>query len=501
MSLDDIPSNKKPDKNGSVTDEALNRQMQQQGGDPSKTQVFAYLQPPTPPIAATQPPVNPVTPQPPPVRIQIVNSAFSPSTPPPPPGSVTSKPPANPLAAPPDGMPVEIPEMAEMEMVRKPTAKSGLAGLPWKWIIPGAMVLLILLIILPKGRTKPGEKDSTKSTEIETGENNTDRATTVVPAVKQPVAEPWQYFELTDEPLWGSAPYPAPEAKVVVSPQADAATAALIQALKLRIDVLVEPRTVRRGKTTIRTINGNVSGFIVNASESGETPDTMVLDVTVTTPKRAVLKSRNRQLTSLRNITPEQFSEDLQKAGFDIIVNPGGERPDSVYVRLVQRDFPQVSADYLIADNWAGPLQAGIPVGNVNSVFPPDYITIRKRLRIGDGFQELYKVHDQNQHPLLFIYEKSGHVDGVSLISDRYRTARAIGITSTLAQMLLNYGKVKFAYLPGRDTVDTVARVDGMDVVFYFENEKIDFPARQFSLGARIVSVLIGRIPVIEGEQ
>ena len=78
----------------------------------------------------------------------------------------------------------------------------------------------------------------------------------------------------------------------------------------------------------------------------------------------------------------------------------------------------------------------------LESVLPHNkYIVIEKEILHEDKFYDTYKVCDLQIKPLFFINAKENKVWGIQVVSDRFKTARGLGIGDTLAEFRINYLK------------------------------------------------------------
>ena len=126
-----------------------------------------------------------------------------------------------------------------------------------------------------------------------------------------------------------------------------------------------------------------------------------------------------------------------------------------------------------------------MPVDRMKNQLLAAYIVLKRKVLINDVYYDVYKILDQGNEPLLYVYEKDGRVWGISIISDAFKTARGIGIGNSLEQMRINYPIIKLAYSEKRTPFVQVDDVAGIFIV-QGEGEK------------KIISILVGESPEFE---
>ena len=145
-----------------------------------------------------------------------------------------------------------------------------------------------------------------------------------------------------------------------------------------------------------------------------------------------------------------------------------------------------VAGELLIAGKSVGHIALGMPVDRMKNQLLASYVILKRKVLINDVYYDVYKILDQGNEPLLYVYEKDGKVWGISIISDAFKTAKGIGIGNSLEQMRINYPVIKLAYSEKRTPFVQVDDVAGIFIV-QGEARKKDHlhPGRGFS-GIRV---------------
>ena len=296
---------------------------------------------------------------------------------------------------------------------------------------------------------------------------------------------------LTDDELAGLAPLAVKAGGPVISAAADPELAAVVDAFKKRLQMTVDSKSTTRGSMVTRESKGDFRGFKINVEEKFESQKIISEEVTVTFPKKGVIKTVNRVLESCRDSDPERFTQELQNAGLAIVKLPSqpGSNVIGVQIRAVGISGKPVAADLLISGKSVGNITLGMTTVQMENMLLSSYIVLKRKVLVDDIYHDVYKVLDQSNDPLFFIYENYNVVWGISIISEFFKTGNGIGIGSTLGDMRINYPKVTVGI---SDKKIPFVKIDGVDGLFVIQNGGLDIKKRVFSSHAKVISILIG---------
>ena len=101
-----------------------------------------------------------------------------------------------------------------------------------------------------------------------------------------------------------------------------------------------------------------------------------------------------------------------------------------------------------------------MPVDRMKNQLLASYIILKRKVPINDVYYDVYKILDQSNEPLLYVYEKDGKVWGISIISAPSKPQKGSASATRLEQMRINYPIIKLAYSEKRTPfvqVDDVA--------------------------------------------
>jgi hypothetical protein len=292
---------------------------------------------------------------------------------------------------------------------------------------------------------------------------------------------------LTDEPFAGQAPLKIKADGPVFALEIDPQLAALADAFKIRVQVMQGSQTLNRGATTMRTTKGDFRGFKVNAVEKIENGVAVSEEIRVETPKKALIKTVNHVLETALKTDFQGFVAEIRNAGLEFFPVPvqAGANVFRCQIRALGNWGKPVTGELLLAGNSVGHISLGMPVDRMKNQLLASYILLKRKVLINDIYYDVYKILDQGNEPLLYVYEIDGRVWGLSLISAAFKTAKGIGIGSSLDQMRIHYPLVKLAYSEKKTPFVKVEDVNGI-FIMQGDGEK------------KIISILIGNSPEFE---
>jgi hypothetical protein len=298
-------------------------------------------------------------------------------------------------------------------------------------------------------------------------------------------------LSLTDDEFAGQAPMIVKAGGPVISAAIDPELAAMVDALKKRLQVSVQSQSFNRGSTLIKVSKGDYRGFKISAEERTENNKRLSEDVTVTFPKKGVIRTVNGVLESFRESDPERFALELRDAGLEIVKLPLRSANDvlRIQLRAVRAFGTPVAADLLLSGKSVGKITLGMTTARLENILLPAYIILKRKVLVKDVYHDVYKVLDPTNEPLFFVYENNNSVWGVSIISDAFKTGMGIGIGSSLGSIRTNYPKV---HIGVSDKKIPFVKIDGVDGIFVIQNEGVNFSERIFSSKSKVISILIG---------
>jgi len=290
---------------------------------------------------------------------------------------------------------------------------------------------------------------------------------------------------LTDDEFAGQAPLAVRAAGPVISAAIDPELAAMVDALKKRFELSAA------GKASPRVSKGDFRGFTISIEKKAENRDSLLEVVTVTTPQKGSIQTINRVLESIKASDLERFSVELQAAGLEIIkptLQPG-EKFIGIQLKAAGIFGKPIAPDVLISGKSLGKISLGMPTTQLETILLSSYVVLKRKVLVNDFYYDVYKVLDQSNEPLFFVYENKGRVWGISIISDLFKTAKGIGINSSLGEMRANYPQVNVG-ISEKKTL--FVRIDDVDGLFVIQSEGVDIQRRSFPNQNRVVSILIG---------
>lgn len=292
---------------------------------------------------------------------------------------------------------------------------------------------------------------------------------------------------LTDDAFAGQAPLAVRSGGPLISSEIDPQLAALADAFRIRVQVMQGSQSLVRGTTATRTTKGDYRGFRVNALEKLENGVVVAEETRVESPRKALVKTVNHVLEAVQKTDFPGFLSEIRSAGLEISPAPvpAGRNIYRVQLRPVAAWRTPIAGELLISGKSVGRITLGMPVDRMKNQLLASYIILKRKVPINDVYYDVYKILDQGNEPLLYVYEKDGKVRGISIISNVFKTAKGIGIGNSLEQMRINYPIIKLAYSEKRTPFVQVDDVAGIFIV-------------QGEVEKKIVSILVGDSPEFE---
>jgi hypothetical protein len=301
-----------------------------------------------------------------------------------------------------------------------------------------------------------------------------------------------QDIVLTEDEFAGQAPLMVKPGGPVVSAAMDPELAAIVDALKKRFFVFAESKTSASGGFVTRVTKGEFRGFKIAVQEKLQDQAVVSEEVTVTFPKKGFMRTVDRVLDSMRDSDAERLALELRNAGLEIAKLPA--QPDSgscrVQLRTIAHYGKPLAADALISGKSVGNISLGMSTNRLENLLLNSHVVLKRKVLVDETYRDVYKVLDQSNEPLFFVYENDGLVWGISIISETFKTEKGIGIGSRLGDIRLSYPRIAVGL---SDKKIPFVRIDGIDGVFVVQNENVDVGRRVFPSKTKITSILIGK--------
>ena len=357
------------------------------------------------------------------------------------------------------------------------------------WVVlPIGLLLAIVLVVLgTRGRHKQNPKNLPANPQNTEEKQELSNYSAFIAQNKSLRVEKIADQFLTDEPFAGQAPLAVKAGGPIIAPDIDPQLAALADALRIRVQIMQGSQALVRGNSATRTTKGDFRGFRVSAVEKSENGTVVAEETRVESPKKALIKTVNHVLETVQKTDFPGFLSEIRNAGleFSPAPVPAGTNIFRAQIRPLTDWGKPVAGERLISGKSVGHIALGMPVDRMKNQLLAAYIVLKRKVLINDVYYDVYKILDQGNEPLLYVYEKDGRVWGISIISDAFKTARGIGIGNSLEQMRINYPIIKLAYSEKRTPFVQVDDVAGIFIV-QGEGEK------------KIISILVGESPEFE---
>lgn len=336
---------------------------------------------------------------------------------------------------------------------------------------------------------QPPDEETTTGTETET----------VRPAPAKTEAPP-PVYPLPDDEFQGAAPMEVREEGPVLSETSDPEIAAIADAFKIRVEIVGGTKTTTRAGIETTVTSGNFQGFnIVNTfQQKGE--EVIKNETVIITPSRGKVAIKENFLDSVKKTDYETFRQELETSGIEVIKK---ELPEegviSVQLRVTELFGKPVNPEFLIGPGSVGAVKLNMPVDKMKSALPSGkYTVVDKRMLQDDTYYNTYKVLDRWNNPLFFVTEQAGKVWGIRVLSDKYKTAKGIGLGDTLNKFRIFYlksGKVTASATPGGAPFISV---EGEQAKFFLQGDGLNFEKQVFPGNLKVSDILLGGSPFIK---
>ena len=389
-----------------------------------------------------------------------------------------------------DGASASGPAAAETKPAAMPPGQApqpARARITWVHLLFGSLLVVVLVILSIRPRQKETLKKSPAEPQVSEEKQDLSNYSAFIAKNKALREEKIAEQFLTDEPFAGQAPLKVKADGPVLAQEIDPQLAALADALKIRVRIMQGSQSLVRGNTTTRTTKGGYRGFKVSAVEKLENGVVVSEEIRVESPKKAWIKTVDHVLETAYKTDYPGFVAEIRNAGLEYFPAPvaAGTAVFRGQLRPVGNWGQPVAGEMLLAGKSVGHIALGMPVDRMKNQLIASYIILKRKVLVNDIYYDVYKILDQGNEPLLYVYEKNGRIWGISIISDSFKTEKGIGIGNSLDQMLIHYPLVKLAYSEKKTPFVQVEDVAGIFII-QGDGEK------------KIISILVGNSPEFE---
>lgn len=394
------------------------------------------------------------------------------------------------------------------EFDRKFTAPPGptMSSMTRTLLIVVAALLVVMLYFMFRQKetpvltvTEPASEEQGPAVVTEDLQPQDEGASTETVPVPSDKEEAPPVFELSDDVFQGVAPMEVRQAGPVISVEVDPEIAAVVDALKVRVDIINGTKTADRAGIITKVTSGMFQGFNIINTHQQKGGEVIKNETVVITPSKGKIIVKDNFLDSLWKIDHEKFKQDLETAGLEIIKK---EMPDEgvLYVQLrVTKVYGKlINPEYLVGRDSVGSIKLEMPIEEMKTVLSSgNYTVVDKTMLQDETYYNTYKVLDHRNEPLFFVTGKDNKVWGIQLLSDRFKTAAGIGLGNTLGELRLFYlknGKVTVSSTPAGSPFVSVETIDGR---FFLQGEGLDLKKPTFPDSLTISTILLGGSPFI----
>ena len=181
----------------------------------------------------------------------------------------------------------------------------------------------------------------------------------------------------------------------------------------------------------------------------------------------------------------------MHGAGLDIVTLPAPAESQvlQVQLRAVRIFGKPVESELLISGKSVGKIFLGMPTARLENMLLSSYVVLKRKVLVNEIYHDVYKVLDQSNEPLFFVYENQGRIWGIAIISEIFKTEKGIGIGSNLGTIRVNYPRVSVGV---SEKKIPYVKIDGVDGLFVIQSEGVNVARRIFPSQTKVVSIMIG---------
>jgi len=319
---------------------------------------------------------------------------------------------------------------------------------------------------------------------------------------RKPMAEPeeqTQEFVFSDDAFQGEAPLRAEAEGVLFTKEKDAELVAIGDAMNIRARLLFGIKTTQKGDTLTETCNGNFNGFRISSLKIRLSGKIIQDEISISTPSRGLINIIGKTLDSVTRTRYDQVLKDLEAAGLKVFKRLLPEKNAvQIQLRMTRISTFRSGDAHLFNGTSVGNVALGAKISDMKSLLPPRYRMIKRRIMMENEFKIIYKIEDHKQTPLFYVYERNAKIWGIQIVNDSFRTARGLGIGSSLGAMRIYYTNLNIRSLPGKVTYLWINQEDFKEIKFILVDDKrINYDDNIFPFDIKVNSILIGKSPYL----
>jgi len=319
---------------------------------------------------------------------------------------------------------------------------------------------------------------------------------------RKPMAEPeeqTQEFVFSDDAFQGEAPLRAEAEGVLFTKEKDAELVAIGDAMNIRARLLFGIKTTQKGDTLTETCNGNFNGFRISSLKIRLSGKIIQDEISISTPSRGLINIIGKTLDSVTRTRYDQILKDLEAAGLKVFKRLLPEKNAvQIQLRMTRISTFRSGDAHLFNGTSVGNVALGAKISDMKSLLPPRYRMIKRRIMMENEFKIIYKIEDHKQTPLFYVYERNAKIWGIQIVNDSFRTARGLGIGSSLGAMRIYYTNLNIRSLPGKVTYLWINQEDFKEIKFILVDDKrINYDDNIFPFDIKVNSILIGKSPYL----
>ncbi len=319
---------------------------------------------------------------------------------------------------------------------------------------------------------------------------------------RKPMVEPedqTQEFAFSDDIFQGEAPLRAEAEGVLFTKERDAELVAIGDAMNIRARLLFGIKTAQKGDILTETCKGNFNGFKISSLKVRLSGKITQDEISISTPSRGLIKITGKTLDSVTRTRYDQILKDLEAAGLKAFKRLLPEKNAvQIQLRMIRISTFRSGDANLFTGTSVGKISLDAKISDMKSLLPPRYRMIKRRIMMENEFVIIYKIEDQKRTPLFYVYERDAKIWGIQIENDSFRTARGLGIGSSLGAMRIYYTNLNIRSLPGKVTYLWINQEDYKEIKFILVDDKrINFDDNIFPFDIKVNSILIGKSPYL----
>lgn len=379
-------------------------------------------------------------------------------------------------------------------------------------VILGLLVVMVYFMLQPREEIpvpqETAPQETAEAAVPDTGEGDETEPGMLTETVQPPSSSPLPerdsvkaipVYNLSAESIRGTAPIVVKEGGPVVSEEADPEIAAIGDALRLRVKALYGSKTKTVKELVTVVTSGKFNRFQVVHTLQKKEGEVIRSETVVITPARARLVTRDNILVSMTRTDYDKLYMELKKAGLEVIKKRIEEEGVmTVHLKVAKLSPKALKAAFVIGPESVGSVKLGMPVDKLETSLPRGFSLVEKNILFGDEYYDTFKVYDKSENSLFFVTQKNDEVQGIQVVSKRFKTDKGIGIGDTLDELRISYAGDRELKISTTKSGLPYVVVKGLRVKFVLQSKGIDFEAKKFPGGAKIDHIVLGNSPFVK---